>query len=598
MHQSSRRERHLAPNARELILKWLLERENSPIHYTNNHASDSAEAAQEKSQQCCSSRPPIMQSASISPRRALHEGRSFAQCPAPLDSIRWSPYPGKHPIEKGTIIEKVSKGGYERKPRKKTREDHYEYKGSTSCIQSKQSRTKAKKSSKLVRRHTINDSFHASNVTRDRLTLHSHLNLGIFRRGKTSSPVKAGELRHFPHFSGIRKLVNRGRVPEKGFSETRFLSKKLRSDSESCTSHQSLNNKRKARANPEDSQLLISSYFPLRSLEDEARIQGFEMEASSTLLRSSPNLQQQSPADCSVRNIALKRHVAVAVQSQADQPNHSRAYNPDVHRCELSLSSTPTSISYHEHAAFLSESWSEIHIRQLLHFDLSSQDKVKDESTHPVRKYWSLEDLKLLLQGRDKFRQQATEPQVVSEWSFSGSKCNSRKASSVYRVEDADEDHSKQLKQTVSLEDMGNSFVEDSASLNTKFIFPDAPDKGPKDEPDFKHTSDTPLARPRKTTLANRSNAGSKEDFDSGSDTVKCPEHPTKSQDERFFSSVFQAGSFEQEVNLQPASGAGRDEFDDDMVIFSAEEAQLQDDIMIALPHRRSMRQHMTRSCI
>ncbi|XBQ88393.1 hypothetical protein V6000_004019 [Aspergillus fumigatus] len=539
-----------------------------------------------------------MQSASISPRRALHEGRSFAQCPAPLDSIRWSPYPGKHPIEKGTIIEKVSKGGYERKPRKKTREDHYEYKGSTSCIQSKQSRTKAKKSSKLVRRHTINDSFHASNVTRDRLTLHSHLNLGIFRRGKTSSPVKAGELRHFPHFSGIRKLVNRGRVPEKGFSETRFLSKKLRSDSESCTSHQSLNNKRKARANPEDSQLLISSYFPLRSLEDEARIQGFEMEASSTLLRSSPNLQQQSPADCSVRNIALKRHVAVAVQSQADQPNHSGAYNPDVHRCELSLSSTPTSISYHEHAAFLSESWSEIHIRQLLHFDLSSQDKVKDESTHPVRKYWSLEDLKLLLQGRDKFRQQATEPQVVSEWSFSGSKCNSRKASSVYRVEDADEDHSKQLKQTVSLEDMGNSFVEDSASLNTKFIFPDAPDKGPKDEPDFKHTSDTPLARPRKTTLANRSNAGSKEDFDSGSDTVKCPEHPTKSQDERFFSSVFQAGSFEQEVNLQPASGAGRDEFDDDMVIFSAEEAQLQDDIMIALPHRRSMRQHMTRSCI
>lgn len=238
-------------------------------------------------------------------------------------------------------------------------------------------------------------------------------------------------------------------MPEKGFSETRFLSKKLRSDSESCTSHQSLNNKRKARANPEDSQLLISSYFPLRSLEDEARIQGFEMEASSTLLRSSPNLQQQSPADCSVRNIALKRHVAVAVQSQADQPNHSGAYNPDVHRCELSLSSTPTSISYHEHAAFLSESWSEIHIRQLLHFDLSSQDKVKDESTHPVRKYWSLEDLKLLLQGRDKFRQQATEPQVVSEWSFSGSKCNSRKASSVYRVEDADEDHSKQLKQTV-----------------------------------------------------------------------------------------------------------------------------------------------------
>ncbi|EAW21686.1 uncharacterized protein NFIA_068560 [Aspergillus fischeri NRRL 181] len=306
---------------------------------------------------------------------------------------------------------------------------------------------------------------------------------------------------------------------------------------------------------------------------------GFEMEASGTLLHSSPNLQQQSPPDCRVRNIAAKRHAAVVVQSPADQPKHSGTYNPDVQRCELSLSSTPTSISYNEHAAFLSERWSEFHMRQLLHFDLSSQEKDKDESTHPVRRYWSLEDLKLLLQERDKFRQQATAPQVVSESSFSGSRCNSCKASSVYKVEDADEDHLKQLKQTVLLEEMGNSFVEDNASLDTKFIFPAPLDKGLNDEPDFQHTSNTPLARPRKTTLANRSNAGPKEDFDSGSDTLKCPEHPTKAQDKPFSSSVFQAGSFEQEADPQLASRAGRDKVDDDMVMFSAEEAQLQDDI-------------------
>jgi hypothetical protein len=390
--------------------------------------------------------------------------------------------------------------------------------------------------------------------------------------------VKAGELRHFPHFSGIRKLVNRGRVPEKEFSETRFLSKKLRSDSGRYTSHQSPNNKRKARANPEDSQLLISSYFPLGSLEDEARMQGFEMEGSGTLLHSSPNLQQQSPADCSIRDIAAKRHAAVVVQSSADQPKHSGAYHPDVQGCELSLSSTPTRISCNEHAAFLSESWSEFYMRQLLHFDLSSQGKDKDESTHPVRKYWSLEDLKLLLQERDKFRQQETVPQFVSESSFSGSRCNSRKASSIYKVEDADKNHLKQLKQTVLWEETGNSFVEDNASLDTKFIFPAPLDKGLNDKLDFQHTSNIPLGRTRKTTLANRSNAGPKEDFHSGSDTWKCPEYPTEAQDERF-SSLFQAGSFEQEADPQLASGAVSDKVDDDMVVFFAEETQLQDDI-------------------
>ncbi|KAF4152429.1 hypothetical protein CNMCM6069_002148 [Aspergillus lentulus] len=578
MHQSSRRHRHLAPDAKELILKWLLERENSPTTYTNHHASGPAEVTRTKSQQCRSSGLPITQSASTPSRSALREGSSFAQHSPPLNRIRWPPYAGRHRIGKGTITEKGSKGGYERKPRNKTKEDRYEYKGSTSRIQRKQSPTKVKKSSKQARRHTINDNFHASNVPRDRLTLHSHLDLGIFRRGKTSSPVKAGELRHFPHFSGIRKLVNRGRVPEKGFSETRFLSKKLRSDSERYTSHQSPHNKREARANPGDSQLLISSYFPLGSLEDEARIQDFEMETSGTSLHSSPNLQQY-PADCSVRDIAAKRHAAVAVQSPADQPKHSGACHPDAQGCELSLSSIPTSISCNEHAAFLSESWTKFYMRQLLHFDLGSQDKGKDESTHSDRNYWSLEDLKLLLQEREKFRQQETWPKVVSEISLSGSRRNSRRASSIYEVEDADENHLKQRKQMVLVEEMGNSFVEDNSSLDTKFIFPAPLDKGLNNEPDFQHTSNAPLARSRKTILANMSSAGPKEDFDSGSDTWKCPEHPTKAQDERFSSSVFQAGSFEQEADLQLTSGAGRDKVNDNMVVFFAEEAQLQDDI-------------------
>ncbi|GIJ87496.1 hypothetical protein Asppvi_006403 [Aspergillus pseudoviridinutans] len=329
------------------------------------------------------------------------------------------------------------------------------------------------------------------------------------------------------------------------------------------------------RTNPKDSQPLISSYFPLGSLEDEPRMQGFEMEASGTSLHSSSNLQPQSPADCSLRNAAAKRHAAVAVQSPADQRKHSGVYHLDVQGCEASLSST-ISISCNEHAAFWSESWSEFYMRELLHFDFSSQDKDKDESTHSGREYWSLEDLKLLLQERENLWQQETGAQVVSESSLSGSRRNSRKASSIYEVEDADEYHLKERKQMVLMEKMGNSFVEDNASLDTKFIFPGHLDKGLDNEPDFQHTFNTPLARRKLTTLRNTSNAGAK--FDSCSDTWKCPEHPTKAQDERF-SSVFQARPFEQKAELQLASGAGRDKVDDHVVMFFAEEPQFHDNI-------------------
>ncbi|RLM00660.1 hypothetical protein CFD26_108578 [Aspergillus turcosus] len=532
-----------------------------------------------KSWQCHSNGLPINQSLSTPPRRALRERSSFAHRSPSLNCIRWSPYPERHPTEKRTIAEKGSKGGYERKPRNKTKEDRYEYKGSTSRVQRKQPPTKAKKLSKKVRRHTINDNFHASNVPRDRLTLHSHSDLGIFRRGKTSSPVKAGELRQFPHFSGIGKLVNRGRVSEKGFSETRFLTKKLRSDREKYTSHQSPNKKGKTRANPEDSQLLISSYFPFGLLEDEARTQGFEMEASCTFLHSSPNLQAQSPADCSVRDTAAKGHGTVAVQSPAGQAKHSGTYHPDVQGRGTSLSSSPTGISRNGHVPFLSESWSEVYMRQLLHFDLSSQDKDNDQSTHSGRKYWSLEDLKLLLQDRERFGHQGTEGQVVSECSLLGTRRNSRKAGSIYDVEDAVEDHLKQGKQMVLLEDMGNSFVEDNTSLDRRFIFPGPLDKGLNHEPELQHIPNSLLARPEQTTLGNMSNAGRKEDFYSCSDTWKCPEYPTKVQDERFSSLVSQAEPLEQEADLQLALGTGSDIVDVDVVMSLAEEAQLQDDI-------------------
>ncbi|RHZ46954.1 uncharacterized protein CDV56_104906 [Aspergillus thermomutatus] len=302
------------------------------------------------------------------------------------------------------------------------------------------------------------------------------------------------------------------------------------------------------------------------------------MEANCTLLHSSPNLQVQSQVDSSVRDTAAKRHGAVAVQSPADQPKPSGAYHPDVQECRTSLSSTPISFSRNEHTAFASESWSEFYMRQLLHFDLGSQDKEKDESTHSGRKHWSLEDLKLLLQEREKFWQPETKGQVESESSLPGSRRNDHKASSVYEVEDADGNYLKRLKQMVFLEEVGKVFVEDNASLDTKFIFPGPLDEGLNTEPEFQHTYSTSLARLEQTTLGNTRNAGSKEGFHPCSDTWKCPEHPTKAQGE-CFSSLFQIGPLEQEADLQLASGAGRDKVDDDVVMSFAEDAQLQHDI-------------------
>lgn len=60
---------------------------------------------------------------------------------------------------------KKRKDGYERRPRHKTREERYEYKAGRS------SRKGKRKSNKSRRKDALNENFHASNVTRHRLTV-------------------------------------------------------------------------------------------------------------------------------------------------------------------------------------------------------------------------------------------------------------------------------------------------------------------------------------------------------------------------------------------------------------------------------------------
>ncbi|KAJ5475513.1 hypothetical protein N7539_007800 [Penicillium diatomitis] len=78
---------------------------------------------------------------------------------------------------------------YERKPRRKTREDKYVYKQTSTMDRPCQGKSDKVKRTRVSRKHTINDTFHAFNVPRQRLTLRDVQNVGIFGKGKASPPV-------------------------------------------------------------------------------------------------------------------------------------------------------------------------------------------------------------------------------------------------------------------------------------------------------------------------------------------------------------------------------------------------------------------------
>lgn len=100
---------------------------------------------------------------------------------------------------------KKTRNEYERRPRYKTREDRYDYKPNGPHSKEQSRKGKAKRL-RRGRKETMNDGFHASNVARERLTvslmswdyhdsltkfqLRKNTNVGIFNKGKASSPIK------------------------------------------------------------------------------------------------------------------------------------------------------------------------------------------------------------------------------------------------------------------------------------------------------------------------------------------------------------------------------------------------------------------------
>ncbi|CAG7938178.1 unnamed protein product [Penicillium salamii] len=115
---------------------------------------------------------------------------------------------------------KKPRQNFELKPRHKTREDRYDYKPN-----SVEAKSHAKKVKPRARRHTMNDDFHAMNVTENRLTMRRIVNLGIFSKGKASSNCS----REDPQVSCAMPLPNSSHKRKSGsdlaFSEMTFFSK-------------------------------------------------------------------------------------------------------------------------------------------------------------------------------------------------------------------------------------------------------------------------------------------------------------------------------------------------------------------------------------
>ncbi|CDM31946.1 unnamed protein product [Penicillium roqueforti FM164] len=81
---------------------------------------------------------------------------------------------------------KRSRHSYEIRSRHKTREARYEYKGPSSAVETQSQCRKGRTRKSRGRKHTINDDFHAINITGNRLTLRKNMNLGMFSKGRSS----------------------------------------------------------------------------------------------------------------------------------------------------------------------------------------------------------------------------------------------------------------------------------------------------------------------------------------------------------------------------------------------------------------------------
>ncbi|KAJ5816439.1 hypothetical protein N7447_008672 [Penicillium robsamsonii] len=299
-----------------------------------------------------------------------------------LDETKASSAHGNIP---GSESHKRSRNCYELGPRHKTREDRYEYKGPSSAMETHRKR-RAKKLQ--GRRHTLNDDFHAINVTGNRLTLRSNTNLGIFSKGRSSTTNHHG---HSPSTALAKptpsvKPHKHAVESDLSFSEMNFLS-------------------RRNNLSPYPPSTARDTFDGQHEREYHPQKQQFNDPAHDSRLSHSNSklLDVERQLDSSVTPLFIFEKAPVSEISPVS--SHSRGGSPECPHKRRKTAKQSSSIPYtwtetevdtteHSHAL-------EQHLLNLLRVGLYPQ-ALCSEITNTVltRRYWSLAELRALLEER------------------------------------------------------------------------------------------------------------------------------------------------------------------------------------------------------
>ncbi|KAJ5884922.1 hypothetical protein N7495_009432 [Penicillium taxi] len=289
---------------------------------------------------------------------------------------------------------------YERKPRHKIKDNRYEYKRPKMEKQNSHNQKAKKKRARQGRKHTMNDSFHASNVPRSRLTLLSNANQGIFKKGKASSPVN-------PRDKNISPLENSrlSKNPNFAFSEKGFmLRKRLKSAGSASTPGKKMTDQQ--RKNMRHQNLLI--YSKLAETNEAAPTSNHKTASSAVIILRS-NKHPPSSSHTPSKNTQMKK-----------QDEHSTGINLDL-GFHHSLAANPHFWPDTEPDETDLDCAIEVLLLNLLHVGLSRQGSCQ-RPIENLKNYCNLQDLKGLLKDRrtywgksnDEAHQNMTSPSQIS----------------------------------------------------------------------------------------------------------------------------------------------------------------------------------------
>ncbi|KAJ5428280.1 hypothetical protein N7445_009734 [Penicillium cf. griseofulvum] len=304
-----------------------------------------------------------------------------------LDEIRASP---THETIPGNESHKRSRYSYELRPRHKTREDRYEYKGPSSAVEAQSQSRKRKAKKPRGRRPTMNDEFHAINVTGNRLTLRSNTNLGIFSKGRSSSITNHhGNTPTTALTKATPSIKPHKYVAESdlAFSEMNFLSRRNNpSPYPTSTARDTLDGQHEREYHPQEQQFNDPAHSKLDTSHSNNKV-----------------LDLQRQLDSSVTPLFTFEEAHVSELSKVS--SHSRGVSTETRNKRRKISKDSSSIPYTWDETEVDNTEEshvlEQHLLNLLHVGVFTQVLCsKITSTVSARRYWSLAELWGLLEER------------------------------------------------------------------------------------------------------------------------------------------------------------------------------------------------------